>query len=123
MNYENLPEEIEYWHESRIAKAREDGPYITDSAVEAFVHPGTGTAARIIQGANSYSVQPVMGDFGPYDNVVQPDDPSELLSGWSSVVALEVETLENARLIAHAWIKGWYQRAEATGSEPGDIQE
>lgn len=120
LNNEDLPESIEYWDSVMIEEATD---HMSDSIVEALVHPNTGTAARIMKHEDSYSVQPVMGDFGRFNNVIQPDDPTELVSGWSSVAAMDLVDIESARMIAYGWITGWHQRTNTTGNDPGDVYE
>lgn len=112
---------IEHWDRERIEA--EDAGRI-ERMVEAFVHPRTGTAARILEDDDGeYSVQPSMGDFGPYDCVIQSDDPTEMVSGGSSVVAMEIETLLEARAIAYYWIRGWVQRNSSIGDSAGDLRD
>lgn len=117
---EDLKGDLEFWD---FGDLEASDSHFTDSVVEAFVHPKTGTAARIMEQEERYSVQPVMGDFGPFDNVVQSEDPNETVSGWASVVALDVDGLIPARQIAYAWIDAWRMRGELTGNESGDVIE
>jgi len=102
---EDLLYSIEHWGEDKIAsrEARH-----TDREVEAFVHPGTAAAARIMQAEDgAYSVQPSMGDYDNGDCVLQSDDPTEVVSGGASVTMQGVESLAEARAVAYVWMRGW----------------
>lgn len=111
--FEDLPGDeeylytIEHWSSGDINDS--DGMH-TDTEVEAFVHPRTATAARILASDDTYSVQPSMGDYGEGDCVVQPSEPGSFVSGGASVVMTELETLSEARAIAYAWMRGWVMR-------------
>lgn len=95
---------------------------VTDSMVEAFVHPRTGTGARILESDDGeYSIQPSMGDFASGDCVVQTDDPTTLVSGGASVVMMELETLSEARAVAYVWLHGWVMRNSHIGDREGDV--
>lgn len=108
----------EHWNRPTLEAKMEYG---LDHIVEAFVHPKTGTAARIMEAEKGYSVQPSMGDFGPFDKVIQPDDPSQFTSGGASVTMAEIETLSEARAVAYAWMRGWVMRESNVGDQPGQI--
>lgn len=110
---------IEHWSKKGIEES--DGRF-TDSLREAFVHPRTGTAARIIEDEDgTYSVQPSMGDFGPYGLVVQSDDPTEFVSGGASVAVTGLESKAEARAVAHFWMRGWVMRNSTVGDSEGDV--
>ncbi len=119
--FEDVPDDddllysIEHWDSEEVAE-RDGG-----SADEAFVHPRTGTAARIMHHDDGYSVQTAMGDYADFDNVVQSDDPTTFVSGGSSVVMMELESLGEARAVAYSWMRGWVMRNGAIGDEEGDI--
>lgn len=131
--FETVPDDddllysIEHWDSGRLddegaGRSRGDfGRESTTSMVEAFVHSKTGTAARIFKSDSGYSVQPSQGDFGPFDKVIQGDDPSTLVSGGASVVATQIETLSEARAMAYAWMRGWVMRNSSIGNDEGDI--
>lgn len=119
--FEDIPDDddllysMEHWDREKLTEVYGD-LRVTSSAIEAFVHPRTGTAARImVSDEGEYSVQPSMGGFGPFDNVIQGDDPTSLVSGPVSVTALEIETLSEARAIAHYWMRGWVMRNSNIG--------
>lgn len=126
--FEDFPEDddellysIEHWDHSRIVDHEN---VRNDTIAEAFVHPRTGTAARIIESdGGEYSVQPTMGDFADYDRVVQPDDPSKFVSGSASVVMTQLESLSEARAVAYAWMHGWVMRNSSVGATAGDVTD
>lgn len=109
---------IEYWGENTIDVKLKHAP---DDIVGAFVHPKTGTAARILHTEPTYSVQPSMGDFGPFDKVIQSGDPTKLVGGSASVTMGKLETRSEARAIAYAWMRGWVMRESNVGDQPGQI--
>lgn len=118
---DDLAYSIEHWDSDKIATR--DAPH-TDSEIEAFVHPRTATAARILQtGGSTYSVQPSTGDYDNGDCVNQSDDPTSFVSGGALVLATEIETLSEARALAYAWLHGWVTRNSSVRPEPkeGDV--
>jgi len=123
---EDLLYSIEYWSEDKITTR--EAPH-SDGEVEAFVHPKTATAARIIQADDgTYSVQPSMGDYDNGDCVLQPDERNSSVSGGASVTMVEMESLSEARSLAYAFMRGWVMRNggfyENAGSViPADLVE
>lgn len=114
---------FEHWDSDDIAAAYEDTG-ISSDALEAFVHPRTGTGVRIFgSSSGTYSVQPAMGSFADFDNVVQSDDPSTAVSGSASVTMTEIESLSEARAIAYAWMRGWVMRNSSIGRSEGDVRD
>jgi hypothetical protein len=110
---------IEHWDEIKIGSR--DARHI-DAGREAFVHPRTATAARIMQfDDGAHSVQPTMGDYDNGDCVLQPDDPEKMVSGGSSVAMHEVESLDAARVLAYVWMRGWVQRNGSFYEKPGSV--
>lgn len=125
--YESVPDDddllysIEHW-DSEECDDHDD--LRLDSLVEAFVHPNTGTAARILSHEEGeYSVQPTMGDFAGFDNVHQSPDPGTFVSGSSSVVVMELESLSEARAAAYFWMRGWVMRNSSIGTDAGDVYD
>jgi len=117
---EDLLYSIEHWDGDKIA-GRETRH--TDREVEAFVHPETATAARILQSDNgTYSVQPSMGDYDNGDCVLQSDDPTEMVSGGSSVAMMGLESLSEARAVAYSWIRGWVMCAGGFHGNVGSVK-
>jgi len=109
----------EHWGREEI---QADDAHHSDREIEAFVHLRTATAARIMEEeAGTYSVQPVMGDYSDGDCVVQSSDPTEIVSGGASVVAVDEHSLSAARAIAWTWLLGWSARNGAVGDSEGDV--
>jgi hypothetical protein len=116
---EDLLYSVEHWDEDKIASR--DARHI-DEDHEAFVHPRTATAARVMQADDgTYSVQPSMGDYDNGDCVLQPDEPGEMVSGASSVAMLEVESLAASRALAYVWMQGWVMRNGGFYENPGSV--
>lgn len=121
---DDLTYSIEHWDGDRIRGEIDAGARFTDGLFEAYVHPRTGTAARIIENSDGgFSVQPTMGGFADYDCVVQPDAPNEFVSGSASVLALDLESLAEARAMAYAWLHGWVLRNSNVGDSGGDVRD
>jgi len=116
---EDLLYSVEHWDEDKIASR--DARHI-DKDHEAFVHPRTATAARVMQADDgTYSVQPAMGTYDNGDCVIQPDDPAEWVSSTASVAMMEVESLAAARALAYMWMRGWVQRNADFYEKPGSV--
>lgn len=118
---EDLLYSTEHWDQTDIL---DDDGHHSDNEVEAFVHPRTATAARIMKDSDgTLSVQPTMGGYSTGDCVVQSNDPTTLVSGGSSVVMMELLTLAEARVVAYVWLRGWVQRNTHIGENEGDVQD
>lgn len=116
---DDLPSTITHWGADTIADRKKHG-----HDAEAFVHKRTATAARIVESDDgTYSVQTSTGDYAGGDCVIQPDDPAEFVSGLSSVVAMEIETLSEARAIAYYWIRGFSHANAFKGTSFVDATE
>lgn len=105
---------------------------IPDRTVEAFYHPPTATAARILEAEDGeYSVQPSAGGFPAQteddpeqgEPVVQPPRTGEMVSGSVSVVATNVGALADARAVAYGWIRGWTSRNMLMPDSEGGVRD